>query len=223
MCSYLKTSNSSRILAQWGNSEASQPWICPKLGQLGRESRSRGSALHSTGTRPLSGRALAPPRSIAAARQGAPSTPLRAAPARPGIPSALRLRGGGVRPRPGGSRQAASPLKAASAAPRRLRRRRRSPRPAAQSPARTAPAAALPTARPGLAARDEASLAHTGHRTPSGRATRGSPGASRNQHDTGWSCGPCAPGAVASAVREKPESPTDAKSRESGAQSYRQR
>lgn len=182
-----------------------------------------GSASHSSGTRPLSGRALAPPRSTAAAPQGAPSTPLSAAPARPGIPGALRLRGGGVRPRPGGSGQAASPLKAASAAPRRLRRRRRSPRPAEQSPALTAPsAAALPTARPGLAAPDVASPADTRHRTPSRRETRGSPAASRDWHDTGWNSGLCAPGAVASAVREKLESRTDAKNPESGAQSYPQ-
>lgn len=43
--------------------------------------------------------------------------------------------------------------------------------------------------------------------------------ASRDWHDTDWSSGLCAPGAVASAVREKLESLTDAKSRESGAQS----
>lgn len=68
---------------------------------------------------------------------GAPSTPLRAAPARSGIPGKPRHRGGGVRSPPGGRRQAASPLKAASAAPRR-RRRRRSPSPAALRCARLA-------------------------------------------------------------------------------------
>lgn len=94
----------------------------------------------STGARgasdPVGGRASPPSAPPRRGCPGAPSTPLRAAPARSGNPGEPRHRGGGVRPR-GGRRQEASPLKAASAAPRR-RRRCRSPRPAVLRCARLA-------------------------------------------------------------------------------------
>uniref|UniRef100_A0A8C4L382 Uncharacterized protein n=1 Tax=Equus asinus TaxID=9793 RepID=A0A8C4L382_EQUAS len=106
----------------------------PPLGVQGLEARAPPTAAARPRPRPH-------PAAAAPALGPHPCAPLP--PAR-GSP-ASRAAEGEVFCLPGGRRQAASPLKAASAAPRR-RRRRRSPRPAAPlRPARAAPAAPLPT------------------------------------------------------------------------------
>ncbi|XP_054945704.1 basic proline-rich protein-like [Physeter macrocephalus] len=152
--------------------------------------------------RPLCGRESPPSAPPRRGCPGAPSTPLRAAPARSGIPGEPRHRGGGVRPGPGGRRQAASPLKAASAAPRRRRRRRRrrSPRPAAPRCARLALRPPLRFPHPAGDWQPPPDIGRHRLRRPPGRPRGerladycGLRGTRARRLCAGWSTRPCAP------------------------------